>query len=604
MKTKDGMMRQSGYGLGQSRASLVGRVVLLTLTLVASVWLCAPFARAANIPSPPRYEQAKKELAVLYKDERRSTWREPWQKLADTFHDIYLKEKDWPNRPAALFRSALALDEMARRSFVRKDAQAALERYMQVADKHRTNPLADDALLAAAKLQAERMGDLPEAMQTVERLCSVYPKSDECREGRELIGQRTQDTNDAKAQTTGKAVLEQPAPQKKTEISRITALTWSTKGKVVRIELALDKPVAWELRSRGGNTKSGVTPALTLELHGTRPDASVTPGGKISGSSLKRVRLDYHKTNVTRLLLDYSHLERFSIREEDGGKKLVIETTMLPAELAGGLTPGNTIRSPRAAAEERRAQSGGDSSAFWVATHNLASQFGLNVRTVVIDAGHGGKDPGTQHNGILEREMTLDLALRLGKLLKAEGFDVKYTRTKDVWVSLNGRTEIANKHKADLFISLHVNASQNNAKKSGFETYYLDISSSTAAASLASFENMLSNRKLGDLEKMVSDLMLGARKDESMRLARDIQQKSINRLAKKGFAVHNGGIRGAPFVVLIGTNMPAVLVEVGYCTNKQEAKRMQSSAYRNALVQGVADGVMAYAERLRNTKKR
>ncbi len=568
----------------------------LLVLLLAGICLHAAESRAAT-PSPQRYEQAKSDLERLYKDERRSKWREPWQKLAATFLDIYTKEKDWVNRPAALFRSALALDELARRSFTAADAKAACERYLRVADKHRTNPLADDALLAAAKLQAERLDDLPGALKTVDRLCSVYPKSDACRQGRELVKGYTQDVDPPQGKKA-KPSLDQPVP--KQEMARISSLSWSTRGKVVKVELELDKPVAWELRSTPG--KNGESPVLILDLAGARPDASVTPGGKISGSSLKRVRLDYHKPLMTRLLLDYSKLERFTIREQDGGKKLVVESTMLPAELAGGLTPGNTIRSHRAAVAERRRGADADSSAFWVATHNLASQFGLNVRTVVIDAGHGGKDPGTRHNGILERDVALDLAKRLGKVLRAEGFDVKYTRTGDTFVSLNGRAEIANRHKADIFISLHINAST-NAKKTGFETYYLDVSSSTAAASLASFENMLSNRKLGDLENIITDLMRGARRDESVRLARDVQQKTLSRLAKKGYTMHNGGIRGAPFVVLMGTNMPAVLVEAGYCTNRAEAKRLGSTAFRNAMAQGIADGVLAYAERLRSSNK-
>ena len=554
-------------------------------------------AALAAVPSPARYEKAKSDLERLYKDERRSAWREPWQMLAETFLDIYNKEKDWTNRPAALFRSALALDELARRSFTSADAKAARDRYLQVADKHKINPLADDALLAAARLQAERLGDLPGALKTVDRLCSTYPKSDSCQRGRELTSSHTQDDEDPKAAKP----LDQPAP--KQEVARILSLDWTTKGKVVRVVLELDKPVAWELRSTVGNAKKGEPFVLALELVDSRPDASVTPGDKISGSSLKRVRLDYHKPNVTRLLLDYSSLERFSVREEKDGKRLVVESTMLPGELAGGLTPGNAIRSQRIAAAERRKGASGDSSAFWVATHNLASQFGLNVRTVVIDAGHGGKDPGTQHNGILEREVALDLAKRLGKILRAEGFDVKYTRTGDTFVTLNGRAEMANRHKADIFISMHINAST-NPKKTGFETYYLDISSSTAAASLASFENMLSNRKLGDLENMITDLMRGARKDESMRLARDVQAKAVSHLAKAGYAMHNGGIRGAPFVVLMGTNMPAILVEAGYCTNQAEAKRLKSTAFRNALAQGIADGVVAYAERLRNKQSK
>ena len=566
--------------------------------------LACPAAWAAA--SPPRYEQAKKDLEQLYKDERRSTWREPWQKLADEFYAVYTKEKSWINRPAALFRSALALDEMASRSFVRKDAQAAAQRYQQLADSHKSSQLADDALLRLARLQLERLDDQAAALKTVERLCAGHPKAETCAQGRELV------KRDAPPSVAGGKDGKEPEadlsdPPVQTAVSgpaRISSLKWSAKGKLVRVEVVLDKPPLWELRSQAGNEKSGVAPSLTLDLGDSKPDPAVSPGGKIADSALRRVRLVYVKSGLTRILLDFSKLARFSIRAEDGGKKLVLQASASAAALPGGLSPGNVVRSQQAAAAARRkaAQGTEESKAFLVATRNMASQFGLSVRTVVIDAGHGGKDPGTHHNGILEREVALDLALRLGKALKAEGFAINYTRTRDTWISLNDRVELANRQKGDLFISLHINAST-NPKKCGLETYYLDISSSTGAASLASFENMLSNRKLGDLENMITDLMRGARKDESVRLARDVQQSSLRALRAKGFALENGGSRGAPFVVLMGTNMPAVLVEAGYCTNPQEAKRLASPAFRNALVQGIAEGVSAYAERLRDMKQ-
>lgn len=585
-------------------ARVGGLCLLLMLVLAVLSGACFVSATQAEAAHPPRYEQAKKGLEQLGQDARRSAWREPWQILAEEFLAIYEREKKWSSRPAALFRSAVALDELARRSWVRKDAELAVQRYLRLADAHTTSPLADDALLAASRLQAERLNDVDGASATVARLCASYPKSAECRQGRDLIKNYTStaptQAAPAPPQQTEKAPpATESAPPPPAGPARITSVTWDTKGKGVRIEVTLDKSAPWELRSQAANSKSGGTPSLTLDLFDTRPDPSVPPGSKIAGSALQRVRLDYHKSQLTRMLLDFSKLEAFSVQAEDGDKKLIIHAAGSATVMPRGLRPGQVVRSQSLAAAERRKASAEESRAFWVATRNMASQFGLSVRTVVIDPGHGGKDPGTHHNGILEREVALDLAVRLGKVLKAQGFDVKYTRTRDTWITLNERTAIANRMKGDLFVSLHINAS-NNPKKSGFETYYLDVSSSAAAASLASFENLLSNRKLGDLEHIVTDLMRGARKDESMRLARDIQQHALALLRKKGFAMENGGSRGAPFVVLMGTTMPAVLVEAGYCTNQQEAKRLSSMAFRNAMVQGIADGIVTYAERLRS----
>jgi N-acetylmuramoyl-L-alanine amidase len=582
--------------------------------LCCGACLCLSVGAHAAQSAPAGYDKAKIRLDRLFDDPKRSAWREPWAQLADEFYDIYRQEKDWINRPAALYRSALALDELSRRSFNRKDAENAKKRYLQLADAHPASPLADDALLQIARLHADRLSDVPGAIGLVEDLCARYPKSDSCLQGRILAGEYAsrppgeparkagKDADRVRpAQTQAAQAEEKDAPRKAGKAdstgrpARITALKWDTRGPGVTVEIGLSGPSPWELRSRAADAKKGVRPALILELPGTRPDDSVSPGARIERSSLQRVRLDYHQPDFTRILLDFSKLARFSIQSGDDGKKLIIHTAGNAAALPGGLTPGNVVRSPAAMEAERRRAA---SSPMLAATRNIASQFGLNVRTVVIDAGHGGKDPGTHHNGILERAVTLDVALQLGKVLKSKGFEVKHTRTRDVWIPLQDRAALANKLNGDLFISLHVNASH-NPKKTGIETYYLDVAGSTAAAGVASFENMLSNRKLGDLERMIGDLMLNARKSESIRLAQDVQQKILDRLRRKGFPTENGGARGAPFVVLLGTHMPAILVEIGYCTNVQEAKRLATAAYREALVQGIVGGVETYADRLR-----
>ena len=227
----------------------------------------------------------------------------------------------------------------------------------------------------------------------------------------------------------------------------------------------------------------------------------------------------------------------------------------------------------------------------------MASQLGLTVRKVFIDAGHGGKDPGTSHNDILERMVTLDVAQLLGRLLEANGLEVAYSRRKDMAVSLSERTRKANAERADLFVSIHVNASE-NAQINGFETYYLDLASNPQAARVATLENAGSDRRLSDMQCMLADVMLNARVEESRRLAADIQRLSLFRLKKRDYTVRNNGVKSAPFHVLLGAQMPAILVEVGYCTNRDEARNLAKSAYRHALAEGLAEGILAYRDRL------
>lgn len=227
---------------------------------------------------------------------------------------------------------------------------------------------------------------------------------------------------------------------------------------------------------------------------------------------------------------------------------------------------------------------------------DLAAQLGLSVRTVVIDAGHGGRDPGTSHNGVVERDINLDVAKRIRTILEKRGYKVSLTRDKNTWLSLGERVRLGKRAKGDLFVSIHVNAADSSSAV-GFETYILDFARTSSAARLAVIENANSGR-LGDMDKVLGEIVRGVRTAESRRLADCIQTGTLSHLKKNGQRIHDGGVKGAPFHVLAGSTMPSVLVEVGYCTNKAEARRLLDPKYRQALAQGIANGIHSYARRL------
>jgi len=229
-------------------------------------------------------------------------------------------------------------------------------------------------------------------------------------------------------------------------------------------------------------------------------------------------------------------------------------------------------------------------------TANLAAQLGLAVRTIILDPGHGGKDPGTMHNGVVEQDVTLDVALRVKKILEAKGFKVKMTRERNKWISLSERVRLGKKLQGDLFVSIHVNACERPAAN-GFETYILDFARNSDVSRLALLENADSGR-LGDMDKILTEILRGARTRESRTLAEHIQKHTLNRLKKSGTPARDGGIKGAPFFVLVGSSMPCVLVEIGYCSNKKEASRLKKGQYRQNIAQGIADGIQGYSRSL------
>lgn len=222
----------------------------------------------------------------------------------------------------------------------------------------------------------------------------------------------------------------------------------------------------------------------------------------------------------------------------------------------------------------------------------------IKSKTIVIDAGHGGKDAGAVgYEKLMEKHLVLDIALQLGKELKQKGHKVYYTRTKDVFINLRARTKVANDKNADLFISLHANAAPTEAKKltmKGVETFFLSPDRSERSKNVAALENQ------SDIEEMdfySKETFLNVFNREkivlSNKAAIDIQSHMLKALKAK-HAVDDGGVREAPFWVLVGATMPSVLIEVGYISNPEEAVRLFSPYYQKLLVAGISDGIEQY----------
>ena len=221
--------------------------------------------------------------------------------------------------------------------------------------------------------------------------------------------------------------------------------------------------------------------------------------------------------------------------------------------------------------------------------------FQLAVRKIVVDPGHGGGDPGAMTpGGLSEKDITLDVARRLADLLRGGNlFGVVLTRDRDESVSLEKRVEIANREKADLFVSIHVNSIP-LPERFGVETYYLGSSSDPSALRLAHEENFGSGYSLSDFKTLLEGVYVDVRHDESRRLAEDLQGGLYRRLHVVTPELENRGVKTAPLVVLVGTQMPAVLAEVSCISNGGEARRLSTPAYRQEIAQALRAGVESY----------
>jgi N-acetylmuramoyl-L-alanine amidase len=234
---------------------------------------------------------------------------------------------------------------------------------------------------------------------------------------------------------------------------------------------------------------------------------------------------------------------------------------------------------------------------------SLVRALGLKIGRIVIDPGHGGHDSGTLGaDGIEEKDVVLDVALRLGKLLSERlGAQIIYTRSDDTFIPLETRTAIANKAQADLFLSIHANSSP-DASARGVETYYLNFTSSLDALETAARENAVSDQSIHQLSDLVKKIALKDKIEESREFAGDVQQGLYGGLQKGNAGLKDRGVKKAPFVVLIGANMPSILAEISFVTNKKDARQLQEPEYRERVAESLYKGVAKYAGGLSGTR--
>ncbi len=234
---------------------------------------------------------------------------------------------------------------------------------------------------------------------------------------------------------------------------------------------------------------------------------------------------------------------------------------------------------------------------------SLTRALGLKIGRIVIDAGHGGHDTGTiGPNGLMEKDLVLDVALRLGRLLETRlGADVIYTRDDDTFIPLETRTAIANEHQADLFISVHANSSSDPSAR-GVETYYLNFTSNPDALEVAARENAVSEKSIFELQDLVKKITLKDKIDESRELASDVQQSLYAGLAGHHSTLRDRGVKKAPFVVLIGANMPSILAEISFVSNPTDEAKLETPEYRQKIAESLYKGIAKYAGGLSGIK--
>ena len=352
---------------------------------------------------------------------------------------------------------------------------------------------------------------------------------------------------------------------------------------------------------------------------------------KFDDDVVREIRFGRHPQNTTRIVMDMESVESYSVFTLYNPFRLVVDfkrsaaaskpvppvTTGLTASIPGAqpqaIVTGAAEAKPVAAAKdpvpllsrpatEIVTASPALPSANSNGQFSLARQLGLGVSRIVLDAGHGGHDPGARANGIDEAELVLDVTLRLRDLLeKQPGIEVTLTRSTDEFIALEERTAIANRRSADLFLSIHANASR-NPKARGVETYFLNFASNPEAEAVAARENSASGKTMHSLPEIVRAIALNNKIDESRDFADMVQKSMVRRLSTRNKMLRDLGVKQAPFVVLIGAGMPSVLAEISFVTNKQEGVLLKTPAYRQQIAESLFDAVLRYQRSLKGVR--
>jgi len=265
------------------------------------------------------------------------------------------------------------------------------------------------------------------------------------------------------------------------------------------------------------------------------------------------------------------------------------------AARASGKTSSRTNTKREVDAREAKPTAHGDRS--------LIRALGLKIGKIVIDPGHGGHDTGTiGPDGLQEKDLVLDVGRRLGKLLETRlGAEVVYTRKDDTFIPLETRTAIANQQRADLFISIHANSSHDSNAR-GVETYYLNFTSNPDALEVAARENAVSEKSIYELQDLVKKIALKEKIEESREFASDVQTSLHSGLAAKSPAIRDRGVKKAPFIVLIGANMPSILAEISFVSNPTDEHRLETSEYRQRIAESLYHGIAKYVDGLSGVK--
>jgi len=584
-------------------------VVLLPLDLLA-------IDNDANLTSSisKRFDEAKFYYNQLQTNSHLSASRENWLKGTRNFRRIYLSSPKSDLAPSCLFMLGRVYGDMHDRFGKNIDFEESISYFKDIIRLFPQHRLADDGYFGLAKTYLDKENNPRKAADFLNVIVTDYPSGDMQPAAEELLKLLSKEHDIP----LPKIMV---SPSVDNSLSYVLPVKYWSSENYTRVVIMASGPVNYkEVLLKETENKPR---RLYIDFKKSYIEPQYRSPVPIEDGLLRRIRTGQFSPDTVRVVLDIESLgdykifnlpEPFRVVIDVRGKKEQPESPSIP-------TPPITIVKNNAKTNinnllEVETASNivilRETNKFALSTTSnksnihedfvtsdtpisLAQQLGLGVKKIIIDPGHGGKDPGAMAFGMKEKDIVLNIAKELAPVLRKQlHCEVLLTRDEDVFIPLEERTAIANTQNADLFISLHINAHP-SAKVRGLETYYLNLTTNAEAMRVAARENATSTHQMSDLQDILSDIMKNSKISESSRLAQQVHNSILSKAENNGYAnIKNLGVKQAPFYVLIGAEMPAILIEIAFISNEQDAKNLQDASFVRMLTQEIADGVRTY----------
>jgi N-acetylmuramoyl-L-alanine amidase len=562
------------------------RPVRYLFTLYVILCLLSGATSYAQKDSGPKalLESADKCRKSLYSSGAKKKYRHHWLNCINRYQKLAKSYPKSDEAAWALYHSGRLYRGLHRFSGLQRDLDTSIDMFERLVSEYPNHRLADDAQYEIGLIYYQDKRELTQAYIEFLKVDIKYPSGDMRPKAKAMLDKLSLTLRKERG-----GVKTVQRSSEKDGLVRVDQIRhWSTPT-YTRVVIDIDRPIKYESHLLKPDPDQNKPRRLYVDLKGAYVSADIDSTISIRDGLLQTARAGQYKIDTVRVVLDINSFGGYKIFHLHDPFRIVVDVQ--------GQSKGPTKTIQTAEAKKRSARKGIRKPDGPEQDVSLAQQLGLNVKRIVIDPGHGGKDPGTYYKGgIKEKDIVLKLAKVVAQKIESRlRCEAILTRKTDRFIPLERRTAFANVQKADLFVSLHINAHRKSSI-SGIETYYLNMATDERAVMVAAMENATSEKNISDLQTILNDLMLNTKISESSRLAYEVQKGMVDKARSRYKSVKSLGVKQAPFYVLIGAEMPAILSEIGFMTNSTERKRLLKATYLNLLADGVVSGIDRYVK--------